>query len=217
MIATRNIEKSFNGEAVLKGIDLEIFDGEFVSIMGKSGSGKSTLISIIGGFLKPDSGVVELDGHNLHALREKELSQLRCTSLGFVFQAFKLIPTLNVIDNIMLPLTLSRMASEEAYSYALSIARELGIDTMLKKFPNQLSGGQCQRVAIARALSYKPKIIILDEPTGALDTAMEKTVMELLAKINREQKTTVIQVTHSERVAAYGTRIIRIKDGIIEQ
>lgn len=217
MIATRNIEKSFNGEAVLKEIDLEIFDGEFVSIMGKSGSGKSTLISIIGGFLKPDSGVVELDGYNLHALREKELSQLRCTSLGFVFQAFKLIPTLNVIDNIMLPLTLSHMASEEAYSYALSIARELGIDTMLKKFPNQLSGGQCQRVAIARALSYKPKIIILDEPTGALDTAMEKTVMELLAKINREQKTTVIQVTHSERVAAYGTRIIRIKDGIIEQ
>ena len=217
MIATRNIEKSFNGEAVLKGIDLEIFDGEFVSIMGKSGSGKSTLISIIGGFLMPDSGVVELDGRNLHALREKELSQLRCTSLGFVFQAFKLIPTLNVIDNIMLPLTLSHMASEEAYSYALSIARELGIDTMLKKFPNQLSGGQCQRVAIARALSYKPKIIILDEPTGALDTAMEKTVMELLAKINREQKTTVIQVTHSERVAAYGTRIIRIKDGIIEQ
>lgn len=217
MIATRNIEKSFNGEAVLKGIDLEISDGEFVSIMGKSGSGKSTLISIIGGFLKPDSGVVELDGHNLHALREKELSQLRCTSLGFVFQAFKLIPTLNVIDNIMLPLTLSHMASEEAYSYALSIARELGIDTMLKKFPNQLSGGQCQRVAIARALSYKPKIIILDEPTGALDTAMEKTVMELLAKINREQKTTVIQVTHSERVASYGTRIIRIKDGIIEQ
>lgn len=217
MIATRNIEKSFNGEAVLKGIDLEIFDGEFVSIMGKSGSGKSTLISIIGGFLKPDSGVVELDGHNLHALREKELSQLRCTSLGFVFQAFKLIPTLNVIDNIMLPLTLSHMASEEAYSYALSIARELGIDTMLKKFPNQLSGGQCQRVAIARALSYKPKTVILDEPTGALDTAMEKTVMELLAKINREQKTTVIQVTHSERVASYGTRIIRIKDGIIEQ
>ena len=217
MIATRNIEKSFNGEAVLKGIDLEICDGEFVSIMGKSGSGKSTLISIIGGFLMPDSGVVELDGRNLHDLREKELSQLRCTSLGFVFQAFKLIPTLNVIDNIMLPLTLSHMASEEAYSYALSIARELGIDTMLKKFPNQLSGGQCQRVAIARALSYKPKIIILDEPTGALDTAMEKTVMELLAKINREQKTTVIQVTHSERVAAYGTRIIRIKDGIIEQ
>ena len=217
MIATRNIEKSFNGEAVLKGIDLEICDGEFVSIMGKSGSGKSTLISIIGGFLKPDSGVVELDGHNLHALREKELSQLRCTSLGFVFQAFKLIPTLNVIDNIMLPLTLSHMASEEAYSYALSIARELGIDTMLKKFPNQLSGGQCQRVAIARALSYKPKTVILDEPTGALDTSMEKTVMELLARINKEQGTTVIQVTHSERVAAYGTRIIRIKDGIIEQ
>ena len=217
MIVAKSIEKSYNGEKVLKGVSLEIKDGEFVSIMGKSGSGKSTLISIIGGFLKPDGGEVTVNGKNLFSLREKELSQLRCTELGFVFQAFKLIPTLSVTDNILLPLTHNKSNTEEARKYVMELACELGIDGMLEKLPHQLSGGQCQRVAIARALSYKPSIIILDEPTGALDTAMEKTVMELLSKINRELGTTVIQVTHSERVAAYGTRIINIKDGVINE
>ncbi len=217
MIVTRDIEKSFNNEKVLKGVSLEIKDGEFVSIMGKSGSGKSTLISIMGAFLKPDKGEVLIDGVNVFSLKEKELASLRCTSLGFVFQAFKLIPTLNIIDNILLPLTLNRKLTKEEREYTLSLVRELEIDGMLKKFPSQLSGGQCQRVAIARALSYKPKLIILDEPTGALDTSMEKVVMELLSRVNRELGTTIIQVTHSERVASYGTRIIRIKDGKIDE
>lgn len=217
MIVTRDIEKSFNNEKVLKGVSLEIKDGEFVSIMGKSGSGKSTLISIMGAFLKPDKGEVLIDGANVFYLKEKELATLRCTSLGFVFQAFKLIPTLNIIDNILLPLTLNRKLTKEEREYTLSLVRELEIDGMLKKFPSQLSGGQCQRVAIARALSYKPKLIILDEPTGALDTSMEKVVMELLSRVNRELGTTIIQVTHSERVASYGTRIIRIKDGKIDE
>lgn len=217
MIVTRDIEKSFNNEKVLKGVSLEIKDGEFVSIMGKSGSGKSTLISIMGAFLKPDKGEVLIDGANVFSLKEKELASLRCTSLGFVFQAFKLIPTLNIIDNILLPLTLNRKLTKEEREYTLSLVRELEIDGMLKKFPSQLSGGQCQRVAIARALSYKPKLIILDEPTGALDTSMEKVVMELLSRVNRELGTTIIQVTHSERVASYGTRIIRIKDGKIDE
>lgn len=216
MIVTKNIEKSFNDEKVLKGVSLEITDGEFVSIMGKSGSGKSTLISIMGAFLKPDSGTVLLDGKDLFSYKEKELSDLRCTSLGFVFQAFKLIPTLNIIDNILLPLTLNKRDNAENREYVMSLACELEIDGMLKKFPSQLSGGQCQRVAIARALSYKPSTIILDEPTGALDTNMERVVMELLSRVNRELGTTIIQVTHSERVAAYGTRIIRIKDGNID-
>lgn len=217
MIVTKNIEKSYNGEKVLKGISLEIKEGEFVSVMGKSGSGKSTLVSIMGGFLSPDSGEVYLNGESLLDKNEKELARLRCSDLGFVFQSFRLIPTLSVFDNIMLPLTLAKNDSKEAREYVMSLCKELSIDKMIEKFPNELSGGQCGRAAIVRALSYKPKIIILDEPTGALDTSMEKTVMELLAKTNKEQKTTIIQVTHSERVASYGTRIIRIKDGMIDE
>ena len=216
MIVTKDIEKSYNGEKVLKGISLEIREGEFVSVMGKSGSGKSTLISIMGAFLKPDSGSVIFDGKDIFSCDENELSELRCTSLGFVFQTFKLIPTLNVIDNILLPLTLNKKDNKENREYVMTLARELEIDSMLKKFPSQLSGGQCQRVAIVRALAYKPKLVILDEPTGALDTNMERVVMELLSKINKELNTTIIQVTHSERVASYGTRIIKIKDGNID-
>lgn len=216
MIVTKNLEKSFNDEAVLKGVSLEISDGEFVSIMGKSGSGKSTLISIIGGFLMPDSGEVLVNDKNLFECTDSELSKLRCSELGFVFQAFKLIPTLNIIDNILLPLTLSKNDTKENREYVNYLVKELGIENMLNKFPNQLSGGQCQRVAIVRALSYKPSIIILDEPTGALDTTMEEAVMKLLARINKEQGTTIVQVTHSERVASYGTRTIKIKDGKID-
>ena len=217
MIVTKNLEKSFNDEAVLKGVSLEISDGEFVSIMGKSGSGKSTLISIIGGFLKPDKGEAYVNDRCLINCKENELAELRCTELGFVFQAFKLIPSLNVIDNILLPLTLSHKDTKENREYVMSLVKELEIEDMLKKLPSQLSGGQCQRVAIVRALSYKPSIIILDEPTGALDTTMEEAVMNLLARINKEQGTTIVQVTHSERVASYGTRIIKIKDGKIDE
>lgn len=217
MIVTKNLEKSFNDEAVLKGVSLEISDGEFVSIMGKSGSGKSTLISIIGGFLKPDKGEAYVNDRCLINCKENELAELRCTELGFVFQVFKLIPTLNVIDNILLPLTLSHKDTKENREYVMSLVKELEIEDMLKKLPSQLSGGQCQRVAIVRALSYKPSIIILDEPTGALDTTMEEAVMKLLARINKEQGTTIVQVTHSERVASYGTRIIKIKDGKIDE
>ena len=217
MIVIKNIEKSFNDEKVLKEINLEIKDGEFVSLMGKSGSGKSTFVSIIGGFLKPDKGEILINGNDIFALKEKELARLRCTQIGFVFQAYKLIPTLNVIDNILLPLTLNDGESKSEREYVMSLVNKLGIEGLLNKFPNQLSGGQCQRAAIARALSYKPSVIILDEPTGALDTAMEAVVMELLSEINKTQNATIIQVTHSERVASYGTRIINIKDGLINE
>lgn len=217
MIVIKNIEKSFNDEKVLKEINLEIKDGEFVSLMGKSGSGKSTFVSIIGGFLKPDKGEILINGNDIFALKENELARLRCTQIGFVFQAYKLIPTLNVIDNILLPLTLNDGESKSEREYVMSLVNKLGIEGLLNKFPDQLSGGQCQRAAIARALSYKPSVIILDEPTGALDTAMEAVVMELLSEINKTQNATIIQVTHSERVASYGTRIINIKDGLINE
>lgn len=215
MIKARGIEKNYNGEKVLFGISLDIADGEFVSIMGESGSGKSTLLSILGGFLDADGGTVTYDGRDISKLTEKELCRIRCTELGFVFQSFKLIPTLTARDNILLPATLGQRLGEGGEEYLGKLSKKLGIDAVLDKLPTQLSGGQCQRVAIARALLYKPKTVILDEPTGALDSAMEERVMELLREINREMGTTIIQVTHSARVAEYGTRTIRLGDGKI--
>ncbi len=214
MIECLNIEKSYNGEKVLRGISLTVQDGEFVSVMGKSGSGKSTLISIMGGHLLPDTGKIIYDGTDIFSLSQDAVAKMRCTSIGFVFQNFRLIPTLNVKDNLLLPSVLAKNATKERLAYIEKLSQRLGIYEMLHKLPEELSGGQCQRAAIVRALSYQPKTVILDEPTGALDTAMEKTVMELLCELNREG-TTVIAVTHSEAVAAYGSRIIRISDGVI--
>ena len=215
MIKATGIEKSYNGEKVLFGVSLEIKDGEFVSIMGESGSGKSTLLSILGGFLDADSGAVCYDDRNIAEMSESEQSRIRCTELGFVFQSFKLIPTLSARDNILLPATLGGRLDGDSEKYLNKLTSRLGISAVLDKFPTQLSGGQCQRVAIARALLYKPKTVILDEPTGALDSAMEARVMELLCEINRELGTTIIQVTHSAKVAEYGSRTIRLGDGKI--
>ena len=215
MIKAINIEKSYNGERVLFGVSLDIADGEFVSIMGESGSGKSTLLSILGGFLDADGGEVLLDGEQILKLNERQLAQIRCTTLGFVFQSYKLIPTLTVMDNLLLPATLGGKSEDSINEYLQKLIHALGISELIDKFPDQLSGGQCQRVAIARALLYKPKTLILDEPTGALDSEMEKRVMELLGEVNRELGTTIVQVTHSKTVAAYGNRIVYLKDGKI--
>lgn len=215
MIKAIDIEKSYNGERVLFGVSLDIADGEFVSIMGESGSGKSTLLSILGGFLDADAGQVLLDGEEIFKMSETRLAEIRCSSLGFVFQSYKLIPTLNARDNLLLPAVLGKKSETELDEYLKKITHALGIAELLNKFPGQLSGGQCQRIAIARALLYKPKTLILDEPTGALDSAMEKRVMELLKEVNREEGTTIVQVTHSKTVAEYGNRIVYLKDGKI--
>ena len=215
MIKATNIEKSYNGERVLFGVSLDIANGEFVSIMGESGSGKSTFLSILGGFLDADGGRVLLDGEDVSKMSENRLAQIRCTTLGFVFQGYKLIPTLTARDNLLLPAVLGGKKEEELADYLKELSDALGISGLLEKFPDQLSGGQCQRVAIARALLYKPQTLILDEPTGALDSEMEKRVMELLRAVNRELGTTVVQVTHSKTVAEYGNRIVYLKDGKI--
>jgi putative ABC transport system ATP-binding protein len=215
VIEARNIEKSYGNEKVLKGVSLKISPGEFVSIMGESGSGKSTLISILGGFLQPDGGEVLWSSEPVSSMNEKRMAELRATEMGFVFQSYCLIPTLNVNDNLLLPLTLGKKVSKELLSYGENLLDLLKLSDMVKKFPHQLSGGQCQRVAIARSLIYRPKVIILDEPTGALDSEMEEVVMELLRRVNREDGTTVIQVTHSMKVACYASRIIRLADGEI--
>ena len=215
MIEARNIEKSYGSELVLKGVSLKVNKGEFVSIMGESGSGKSTLLSILGGFLAPDGGEVLWSGERADLMNEKRLAELRSTDMGFVFQSFKLIPTLNVNDNLLLPATLGTKVNKELLEYKEELLKILKLSDMKNKFPDQLSGGQCQRVAIARSLVYRPKVIILDEPTGALDSGMEEVVMNLISKVNKEEGTTIIQVTHSMKVASYAERIITLKDGEI--
>jgi len=217
MIKIDNIKKSYNGELVLKGISLEINDGDFISIMGRSGSGKTTLLSILGGFLTPDSGTVLIDDKDIYKLNDKEMAYFRSNDAGFVFQHFKLISTLDVKDNILLPSSLSSKNKEiinKNFDYYTS---KLNINTLLNKYPDELSGGQNQRVAIGRSLIYEPKIIFLDEPTGALDSENEKIVMELLKDLNKTKNTTIIMVTHSEKVAAYSKKIIRVLDGEIKE
>lgn len=215
MIQVKNITKGYNGEEVLHGVSLSIEDGEFVSIMGESGSGKSTLLSILGGFLAPDSGEVYLDGERLDSCPPSRLAAIRSSSLGFVFQFFRLVPTLTVRENIFLPATLGHRIDERTPAFLSELCERLSLAPLLAKHPTELSGGQCQRVAIARALLYRPSTVILDEPTGALDSENERTVMTLLSEINRTQGTTILQVTHSKAVADYGGRLIRLADGEI--
>ena len=215
MIKVKGIEKSYNDEKVLKGVSLDIKQGEFVSIMGESGSGKSTLLSILGGFLAPDKGEVTWWGEDISTFDENRLATLRSTEVGFVFQSFRLIPTLNVQDNLFLPATLGKKMSKETRDYVAELVKELHLEGLLNKYPTQLSGGQCQRVAIIRALAYKPSVVILDEPTGALDSRMEERVMNLLSRVNRVHGTSIVQVTHSKKVADYGHRIVYLKDGEI--
>ena len=215
MIKASGIQKSYNDEKVLKGVSLEIKAGEFVSIMGESGSGKSTLLSILGGFLAPDAGQVTWWGEDVSTFSNNRLAQIRSTEVGFVFQSFRLIPTLTVQDNLYLPATLGKKMSQNTRAYVAELVEELNLSGLLKKYPTQLSGGQCQRVAIIRALAYKPSLVILDEPTGALDSSMEEKVMALLSKVNRVHSTAIVQVTHSKKVADYGNRIIYLKDGEI--
>lgn len=215
MIEARNIVKSYGSEKVLKGVSLSVEKGEFVSIMGESGSGKSTLLSILGGFISPDEGEVLWSGESVKGMSDKRLAEIRCSDMGFVFQSFRLIPTLNVNDNLLLPATLGKKVNKELLEYGEELLGILKLSDMKEKYPDQLSGGQCQRVAIARSLIYRPRAIILDEPTGALDSRMEEIVMELLSGINRNEGTTIIQVTHSMRVAEYAKRIINLRDGEI--
>lgn len=213
MIIATDIQKSYHSRKILQGIDLRVERGEFLSIMGKSGSGKSTLLNILAGNLRPDKGEVLLDGTSLTLASEKELSQLRRTKLGFVYQSLNLIPTLNVKDNILLPIYLDRGNIREAEENMRRIAEYMGIGNLLTAYPETMSGGEQQRVAIARAMVHTPSVLMLDEPTGSLDSRSTKEVMELLTDLNRNQGITVIQVTHSPAAAEYGTRTVHISDG----
>ena len=217
MIVAKNICKSYNGRTVLDNVSLVINDGEFVSVMGESGSGKSTLLGILGGNIKPCSGVVELDGVCISSSDEKTLARLRRTKLGFVYQSLNLIPTLNAYDNIMLPIYLDRGNVKQKKIKLEELAHKVGITHILKSFPEKMSGGEAQRVAIARALLHDPSVLLLDEPTGMLDSKNSIALLELLSSLNKDLGITVVQVTHSNRASMYGSRTVSICDGKLEQ
>lgn len=213
MLIAKKVKKSYNNREILKDVSVTIADGEFVSIMGESGSGKSTLLSILSGNAKPDSGEVTFDGFDISGASEREMARFRRTDLGFVYQSLNLISTLNAEDNILLPLYLSKEDVAEGREYMMTLAKRINISHLLKSMPDNMSGGERQRVAIARALIHHPKILMLDEPTGSLDSKSTKEVLELLTDIHKDMKITIIQVTHSLEAAEYADRIIRIKDG----
>ena len=213
MLVAKKVKKNYDNREVLKGIDIKISDGEFVSIMGESGSGKSTLLSILSGNDRPDSGEVSFDGFDIANADEKAMAKFRRTDLGFVYQSLNLISTLNSEDNILLPIYLSDGNVKEAREYMHKLAERMNISHLLTSMPEKMSGGERQRVAIARALIHHPKVLMLDEPTGSLDSKSTKEVLELLSDIHKEMGITIIQVTHSLEAAEYADRIIHVKDG----
>ena len=194
-------------------VDIQIEQGEFVAIVGKSGSGKSTLLHMLGGLDTPTKGSVTLAGKDLYRMKEDALAVFRRRKIGFVFQAFNLVSSVNVWENIVLPLELDGRKVDEAY--VNDIIATLGIENRIYNLPNQLSGGQQQRVAIARALVNRPEIIFADEPTGNLDSRTSREVMALMQQVVREQKKTLVMVTHDDHLAGYADRIFHIIDGKI--
>ncbi len=220
MIQIENINKSYrvghNDLHVLKGIDLDIKEGELVSIMGSSGSGKSTLLNILGILDNYDTGNYYLAGKLIKNLNEKKAAQYRNQLLGFVFQSFNLISFKNAIENVALPLYYQKVSRKKRNNLALEYLDRVGLKDWATHMPNELSGGQKQRVAIARALISKPKIILADEPTGALDTTTSYEVMNMFHEINNEGITVII-VTHEDDISKRTNKIVRLKDGIIEK
>ncbi|EKO1913659.1 ABC transporter ATP-binding protein [Clostridium botulinum] len=204
-----------NKHKVLKGIDLEINEGEFVSIMGPSGSGKTTLLNIMSTIDKATSGMVIIDSKDVNSLREDELARFRRDVIGFVFQDFNLLDSMTIRDNIALPLTLNSEKIEIILERINKLTKLLGIEKHLDKYPYQLSGGQKQRAAICRALITSPKVIFADEPTGALDSKSSVEVLECFANINKSYNTTIVMVTHDARAASYADRVMFLKDGSI--
>lgn len=205
-----------NQVQALRGISFEIEQGEFTAIMGPSGSGKSTCMNMIGCLDRPSSGLVKINGRETALMNEKELAQLRNITIGFVFQQYHLIPAMTVLENVMLPLKYQKVDKGERLERAKEALKAVGLGERLNHRPHELSGGQKQRVAIARAMITRPKILLADEPTGALDSETGVQVMELFREINKTNGTTVIIVTHDPRIGNSVERCIKIFDGLIE-
>ena len=216
MITLTSLSKIYRTDEIetvaLENVNLTVDRGEFLSIMGPSGCGKSTLLNIMGLLDAPTTGTVEINGTHTEGMKDKQLAAFRNKTLGFVFQSFHLINSLNVMDNVELPLLYRRIGSGERKRLAKEVLEKVGLSHRMNHFPTQLSGGQCQRVAIARAIIGHPEIILADEPTGNLDSKMGAEVMELLHRLNKEDGRTIVMVTHNEEQAKQTSRTSRFID-----
>ena len=217
ILQTRALKKYYGGGdtlvKALDGVDLSVEEGEFVAIVGTSGSGKSTLLHMLGGLDRPTSGTVTVEGKNIFSLKDEALTIFRRRKIGFVFQAYNLVPVLSVYDNIVLPIQLDGGRVDRGHIQG--IIHALGLEEKLSSLPGQLSGGQQQRVAIARALATKPAILLADEPTGNLDSATSQDVLSLMKTMSRTFRQTMVMITHNEEIAQLADRIVRIEDGRI--
>lgn len=219
ILAASKIHKSygnkFNRQEVLKGIDLNVEKGEFVSIMGASGSGKTTLLNVLSSIDKVSLGSIKIEGKEFTGMKEKELAEFRKSHLGFIFQEYNLLDTLTVKENVLLPLSIKKVSRKEANLKFQEIATELGIYEIKDKYPNEISGGQKQRTSAARAFIHDPSIIFADEPTGALDSKSASDLLNKLSELNRKIAATIVMVTHDPVAASYTSRVVFIKDGQI--
>ena len=217
VLETKDLKKYYgSGDTQVKaldGVDLTVENGEFVAIVGTSGSGKSTLLHMLGGLDRPTGGSVLVEGRDIFALKDEELTIFRRRKIGFVFQSYNLVPVLSVYDNIVLPIQLDGGRVDEAY--VNQVIEALGLEQKLSRLPSQLSGGQQQRVAIARALATKPAILLADEPTGNLDSRTSQDVLSLMKTTGQKFAQTMVMITHNEEIAQLSDRIVRIEDGRI--
>jgi putative ABC transport system ATP-binding protein len=217
MITLQNVDKVYRTERIetvaLSNVSLTVGEGEFVSIMGPSGCGKSTLLGLMGLLDAPTRGTIALLGQEVASYHDRQLARLRNQALGFVFQTFHLVADLTVLDNVQIPLLYRKLPNRQRRALAVQALERVGLGARLHHFPSQLSGGQQQRVAVARAIVGRPKVVLADEPTGNLDSAMGEEIMAILQDLNEREKTTIVMVTHDQRLADRTGRIVRLFDG----
>ena len=216
LLQVQGLEKKFDDNQVLDGITTDICQGEVVAVIGPSGSGKTTMMNIIGCLDKATSGDFYLDGQDINKCTENEMSDIRLHKIGFVFQSFHLLPKQTALENVEMPLTYAKVPKKERREKALRALERVGLADRVDFRPNQLSGGQMQRVAIARAIVNSPKLLLADEPTGALDTKSGEQVMELFQSLNKEG-VTVLMITHDPEIASFAKRVVTIRDGVLSE
>ncbi|WP_048165887.1 ABC transporter ATP-binding protein [Palaeococcus pacificus] len=222
VLETQNLVKNYYiGRKIvvpaLRGIDLKIYEGEFVAIIGPSGSGKTTLLNMLGLLDRPTGGKIFIDGLDVSNLRDNQLSEIRLRKIGFIFQYYNLMPILTALENVELPMVLAGVSRKKRIKRAKDLLKAVGLEKFAHHKPTEMSGGQQQRVAIARALANNPSIVLADEPTGNLDTKTSEEIIQLLRKINKEKGTTFVVVTHDPEVADNADRIFQIRDGLLKE